>query len=387
MDDIAFLKSTDLLAGVSEAGLREIRASMEETRIPAGAAIFHQGDAGDAVYVVLQGTLRLERDGLTLVTRGRGFWVGEFALVDNQPRSMSAVAESDLTLLKWARDAFLSVLSHRSEVAFGVVKVLTGKLRDDIEVQTELAVERERWRQDLKRAREIQMGMLPSGELSTPFLELAGHCRPAAEVGGDYYDYLRLDDDRLGVIIVDVTGHGFYAGLFVAMAKSGLNAQARVNPSPPNVMEAMQETLTLSIQRSLLMSCCYVLLDPRRQCFGFVNAGHPYPYHYRANEKRLDRLAATDPILGVQDLYESSYETSERPWMPGDLLVVYSDGITEARNSDGLMFGNERLEQCILDNRQQPATEIRDESLRALADHLAGGQCDDDLTLVVARAL
>ena len=387
MDHIALLRNTDLLRDVSDSGLNEIASCTEEVKALAGTTVFRKGDDGDALYLIVDGTLRLESDGVSLMLRTAGEWIGEMALIDKGTRSASAIAQTDVRLLRWERESFVRVISHHPGVAYGIFKVLTRKLREDIERQVDLELVQERWKQDLKRAREIQMGMLPSGDLITPRMQISGYCRPAAEVGGDYYDYVKFDDARLGVIIGDVTGHGFYAGLFVAMAKSGINTQAQIDHAPHKIMEAMRRTVSLSIQRSLLMTCCYVLFDVDNDTLSFSNAGHPYPYHYRRRSGSLERLLPMDPLLGVQDLYDASFQESESDWEPGDLMLFYSDGITEARDADGKMFEHQRLEDCFVENKDRTPAQIKEAILAKLERHCNGQPYDDDLTLVVVKGL
>ena len=381
-----FLQSTELLAAVPGPLVERIETRLAEVRLAAGETLFEEGDDGDAVYIVVDGRLRVESDGLLLLTRSRGDCVGEIALIDNEPRSADAVADTAVRLLRWERRDFQEMLGQDPEVARGIFKMLTGKLRQDVKSAVRLEREAERWRQDLARAREIQQGMLPGERLLTDSLELAGVCSQASEVGGDFYDYLLPRDDSVGLIIGDVTGHGFYAGLFVAMAKSCLHTQARQSIDPREVMGAMRRTLDLSLQRRLLMSCCYVLFEPRARRLHYANAGHPYPYLYRASDRTITRLEALDPILGALDAGTGGYAERSLEWEPGDVLVMYTDGVTEARDVEGRMFEHEALEACIASARDDSAQSILDRILAALSTHAGDGSQDDDLTLVVVRA-
>ncbi len=386
-DRIAFLKTTDLLAEVPEHLFRQISERLREMEAKAGTVIFREGDAGDAVYLIVDGALSIEKNGIRLGTRSRGECVGEFALVDGAPRSASIVADTDVLLLKWERRDFQEALSQSLEVAYGIFKILTGKLRQDVDLQVRAALEQERWRQDLKRAHEVQMAMLPEGDLSTERIEVSGYCRPAADVGGDYYDYLPLEDDKIGLIIGDATGHGFYAGLFVAMAKSCLHTQATIDYSPERVMEAMNRTVSTSIQSGLLMTCCYVLIDFRCHTLAYCNAGHPYPYHYSRGADRLGRLVSTDLLLGVPGFGASRFTKMERAWEKGDLLLLFSDGIPEAEDAHGEPFEEERLEKVLIENRDRSPAQIKDSVLSALSGHCKGVAQSDDITLMVAKAV
>jgi serine phosphatase RsbU (regulator of sigma subunit) len=386
-DRLNFLRSTELLASVPEPLVAKIDARLQEVVLAQGEVLFGEGEEGDAVYIVVEGRLRLEADGMTLITRACGDCIGEIALIDDEPRSAAAIAETAVRLLRWERRDFQDTLGQDPEVARGIFKMLTAKLREDVKSTVRLERERERWRQDLVRAREIQQGMLPAPRMLTESVELAGMCSQASEVGGDFYDYLCPDGGSLGLIVGDVTGHGFYAGLFVAMAKSCLHTQAKHSFEPREVMQAMRRTLDLSLQRRLLMSCCYVLFEPVAGRLHYANAGHPYPYLYRTSEGFLHRLEALDPILGALDVGAGGYAERTLPWESGDVLVMYTDGVTEARDDEGRMFEHEALEACIAESGDDNAESIRDRILAKISAHAGDGLQDDDLTLVVARAL
>jgi len=385
-DRITFLKGTSIFANVPESFLMQISENTHEVSVKIGTTIFSEGDVGDVVYLVVSGTVGIESDGIKLVTRSSGECFGEFALLDDEPRSASAIAETDVLLLKLERKDFQQAVLQNPEMAFGIFSTLTGKLRQDITVQVEVVREQERWQQDIKRAHEIQMAMLPQEDLKTDKIEIAGYCQPADDVGGDYYDYLLLADDKLGIIICDVTGHGFYSGLFVAMAKSCLHTQVQIDYSPKKVMEAMNRAISISMKRGLLMSCCYIVIDFKNDTLTYANASQPYPYHYSQNEGCLGQFLSTDMILGIRSI-EYQFAVEERKWEKGDLLVLYSDGITEAENAKEEMFGDERLEKIISENINKSAASLRDCILNTLSLHCDGVPQNDDVTLVIAKAI
>lgn len=383
---VKFLKQTELFRSVPEILVEIIEDHLTKVHLPEGGTLFHEGEVGDAVYVIAEGTLSLQSEGVQLLTRKRGECVGEFALIDEEPRSAAAVAETDVVLYKWDRKHFQEMLSTDAEVARGIFRMLTGKLRQDVERRVVMVVEQERWRQDLARAREIQAGMLPAEHLQRSDLEIAGYCRPAAEVGGDFYDYIEFDGDEVGLVIGDVTGHGFYSGLFVAMAKSCIHTQARVAHTPAAMMRSLRLALSLSIQRRLLMTCCYVVMNSRRRSLCYANAGHPYPYHFRPSTGELTRMESLDPILGAQDVDAVRFEERSIAFYPGDFLVMYSDGVSEARDPNECMFGEKEFEPCVRENCKASAIAARDGILDALSVHVKDAPQRDDATLVVAHA-
>ena len=383
---VKFLKQTELFHTVPEILIEIIEDHLTRVDLPEGGILFHEGEVGDAVYVIAEGTLSLQSEGVQLLTRKRGECIGEFALIDDEPRSAAAVAETDVVLYKWDRESFQEMLSTDAEVARGIFRMLTGKLRQDVERRVVMVVEQERWRQDLTRAKEIQTGMLPADHLRRSDLEIAGFCSPAAEVGGDFYDYIEFEDDELGMVIGDVTGHGFYSGLFVAMAKSCIHTQARVARSPAAMMRSLRLALSLSIKRRLLMTCCYMVLNPRRGTLTYANAGHPYPYIFRPSTGELIRMEALDPILGALDVDMTDFEERTIEFLPGDFLVMYSDGVSEARDPNERMFEEEAFEPCVREHCKDSAIIARDGLLNALTDYVKDAPQRDDVTLVLVHA-
>ena len=196
-----------------------------------------------------------------------------------------------------------------------------------------------------------------------------------------------LGGEKLGIIVGDVTGHGFYSGLFVAMAKSCLHTLAEIDNTPDSIMHSMRHTLSLSIQRRLLMSCCYALIDPQAGTLSYANAGHPHPYHYRMRTGHLEKLPPLDPILGALEPDLSHYEKGETGWETGDVLVLYTDGVTEERDINGKQLGHERLEELIVSNADGSSLAIKRAILDAVAAHAGTVEQRDDLTLVVAKAV
>ena len=382
-----FLKETELLRGVPDDLIGGISDAFQEVRASSGETIFKEGEVGDGVYLLVEGSLSLETNKVKVLRLESGEWVGELALIDEAPRSASAIAETDALLLKWTREDFMKALKGNPEVVHGILKTLSRKLRQDLALQVESTVRHERWLQDIQRAHEIQMAMLPEGDLSTEAITISGYCHPAEDVGGDYYDYLPLAGDQLSLILADVMGHGFYAGLLVAMAKSCLHTQARIDSSPSAVMEAMNRTVFSSVQTGLLMTCCYLVFDFQKKTLNYTNAGHPFPYHYCRATDQLERLDSTDLLLGIPGFQDVDFTTVERRLDHGDLLVIYSDGIPEAANADEEEFVEERMAEIVLANKDNSAEEIKDCVLDAVSRHCQGMAQADDITLVVAKAL
>lgn len=385
-----FLAHSALFVHLPEDARADLSRDMDVVGLDPGRILFRKGDEGDAAYFVLEGSVHLESNGVVLLARGAGECVGEFALLDRAPRSATAIADVPSRLIRWSRVGFHRALEQYPQIASGFFHLLTGKLREDVTTQVDYLLEQQHWRLELQWAREVQLGLLPPENAALPWADLAAHCTPAGAVGGDFYDYLVLPSsgrgEALGVLIGDVTGHGFYSALLAAMGKSCFHTQARFDAGPSAVMQAMRRSVALSIgRRRLLMSCAYVLLDADGR-LRYANAGHPPPLHRRAGSATIEPLDALDTILGVETGEEGAAEEGASAFRPGDVLVLYSDGLTETRNRDGEEFGRRRLEEVLARGPTDSVTGVRDAIIGAVTRHRGGREVDDDLTLVVVGA-
>jgi len=380
---LGFLERNALFAGLPEGLRRTIAEDMTMVEVAAGETIFGKGDVGEAVYFVVSGRVLLESSGVVLTARGPGECLGEFALIDQAPRSASAVADCASRLVRWTSAAFRRSLNEHPVIATGLFRLLTAKLREDVVTQVDYALEQQRWRLELEWAREVQLGLLPPADAHIGEMRVAAHCAPARDVGGDFYDYLS-GPHGTAVLIGDVTGHGFYSALLAAMAKSCFHTQAGFDASPSAVVSALRGTLALSIGRRMLMSCCYVLIDAGCH-LRYANAGHPPMLLAAAAADAVERLGALDPILGVLGSEAAPAGECSRSLASGDTLLLYTDGVIEARDREGQAFGIDRLADLLSRERHADPSAIRRAVIETVREHLAGRDVGDDLTLVVVR--
>ena len=385
-----FLATADLFADLPPELYETVGVDMAVVEIHAEEVLFEVGDRGDAVYFVLQGSVHLESDGVVIARRGEGECVGEFALVDQAPRSASARARAASRLIRWPRAAFSRALSDHPGLAAGLFRLLTTKLREDVEARVKHAVDRERWHLEMELAREVQQGLLPPPEAVLDGLDISCVCEPAGHVGGDLYDYVVIDDvdgsglRGIGVLIGDVTGHGVHSALLAAMAKSCFRNQLRVDVRPAAVMHALSHTLELCVGQRLLMSAAYAFISERQVIY--ANAGHPPILHVHQGESRVTRLGALDPILGVVSAASFTANEERRALHAGDLLVLHTDGITEARNAAGEQYGAGRLDAVLGDEPYRWARDCKLAVLESVSAFAQDRQIDDDITLVAVRA-
>ena len=241
--------------------------------------------------------------------------------------------------------------------------------------------ERERVEQDLRVARRIQHALLPR---NLPELEgwgIAHHYRPAREVGGDFYDFLNLNDGRVGLVIGDVSGKGIPAALVMACTQSVLRAVAqRAGITPGQALEEANEVLFTYLPPNMFVTCFYAIFDPTEGRLRYANAGHNLPCCW--HEGIATELRARGMPLGLMP--GMGYEEKERTLAPGDGMLLYSDGLVEAHNPQREMFGTPRMERLV---GAHPGGATLIDSLLAELEQFTGDEWEqeDDITLLTLQ--
>lgn len=237
---------------------------------------------------------------------------------------------------------------------------------------------------ELSLARNIQTSMLPDYIPDISTLDIIGFSQSAAEVGGDYYDYFKISDNEFGMAIGDVNGHGVSAGLLMAMAKSCLFVQGKVDPGVVPVMTALNGMIFGGTKERLFMTFIYSIFDLQAQTVTMSSAGHHLPYFYQAATGQLQpiKLKSSYP-LGVRETAKFNEATIELK--PHDILVYYTDGFIEAHNLDGEEFGFERFENLIVSHAHMDSQMLKEVLLQHYRDWMGNQEDEDDITLVVVK--
>jgi sigma-B regulation protein RsbU (phosphoserine phosphatase) len=245
-------------------------------------------------------------------------------------------------------------------------------------------LERRHLEKELAIAREIQSSFLPKQAPEVPGFDLAGTARTHAEVGGDYYDFIRVSDTRLGLAIADVSGKGIPAALLMAGFRTSLLAEIRNEFAIRAVMRKVNSLVYESTDRGKFVTAFYGLLDFRNRVLTFSNAGHNPPILVR-RDGTIEQLLEGGVAFGV--LPDAHYEERPLALRPGDVLGLYTDGISEAESPSGEHFGQRRVEQRLAALADKRAAEILDGLVEA-AENWAGERgLNDDLTVMVVKVL
>jgi sigma-B regulation protein RsbU (phosphoserine phosphatase) len=238
---------------------------------------------------------------------------------------------------------------------------------------------------ELKTVANIQRIMLPERLPAIRNMQLAVHYETSQRAGGDYYDVFELPDDRVGILVADVSGHGTPAAVLMAIT----HAIAHLTPEPPTDPAAMLTFLNgqlaekYATRSHTFVTAVYGVYDPATREFRYANAGHPPPRLKHCDDGSLAVLQAPrHPPLGV--VPDLAYEVASQTLRPGDQLVFYTDGITEARDAAGEFFGPQRIDEC-LENCHLDAQGLIDTLIERLRAFAGTRPLDDDTTLLVAK--
>jgi phosphoserine phosphatase RsbU/P len=246
--------------------------------------------------------------------------------------------------------------------------------------------QRERLNRELEIAREVQEHLFPQRLPPVPGLDYCGRCRPAREVGGDYYDFLELPDGKLGIAIGDVSGKGIGAALLMASLEASLRGQASVGHELPELMNRVNSLVYEASSANCYATLFYAEYDPRSRQLSYVNAGHNPPVILRKSAAacQVFRLETGGPVIG---LLRECYQQESFPLEPGDLVVLFTDGVSESMNARDEDWGEDRLIEFAKTCHGPPALEAMNRILAAAEAFAGGASQHDDMTLVVLRVL
>jgi sigma-B regulation protein RsbU (phosphoserine phosphatase) len=249
------------------------------------------------------------------------------------------------------------------------------------------AAEKRRLDEDLAVAHEIQRILLPNGAPEVTGYQIAGVNIPARQVSGDYYDYVEVDKQHCGVAIADVSGKGVPASLIMAMCRSVLRTQAAGQLSPARVLHDVNAQLFPDIKEDMFISMAYVILDQESNALRLCRAGHDAPLLFRAKDKSVSRINPPGMALGIDGgtVFNRATTDFTLTLESEDCLILYTDGITEALDSQGDEFGLQRVIESVLSSANDGAAAIITRLTDDLRAFIGPHPQNDDITLIAIR--
>lgn len=350
---------------------------------PAGHVLFGPGDYADRMYVIVEGELLLTQRGVEIDRMTAGEIVGEMGMIENRPRNGTVTAVTDCTLIPIDRLRFAALIRQHPGFATRIMSIISSRL----ERRTTSEVKRQALKRELAIGHEMQLALLPRRVPEIPGWQFACHYQSAWQVGGDFYDFITLEEDppQLALVIADVTGKGVPAALIMAMARTLIRAEAGRSAAPAAVLERVNELIINDNRAPVFLSAYYAVLDAAQGRLRYASAGHNPPLCLRRATGQLEELPAPGYLLGA--FRGASFSGEETSLAPGDALILYTDGVSEARDAAGHFFGEERLKAAVCAAAGCTAEAIVDGILAAVADFSGPRDQTDDLTIVVAKRL
>ena len=267
------------------------------------------------------------------------------------------------------------------------------QMTGSIENLLQTAAEKKRLEEELRIARQIQMSLLPRGQLDMPGLGVTALCVPAREVGGDYYDFFPLGPGRLGVLIADVAGKGTSAALYMAELKGVIMALSQTYQSPRQLLIEANRILCDNLDSRSFITMTYAVIDLVNGVMTYARAGHT-PLIYlpgpSATTQGAQILIPSGMVLGLRidgaaAKFDALLEEKQIPLHTGDVLVFYTDGITEAMNTESDLFGDSRLSQIVEEHGHLDSGELRERILREIEAFVGTADQHDDMTMILIK--
>lgn len=344
--------------------------------------------------------LRIEKEPLRVYPDDENSWLYREESVTAQERDELEKLDSELLLPLSSRDKLLGFISlgpKRSEEPFTgsdlrllkSVATQTGLALENAQLMTAITEEitiRERMNREVEIAREVQERLFPQELPAIAGLDYFGACRPALGVGGDYYDFLALPEGQLGIALGDVSGKGIGAALLMASLQASLRSEAarapeEIAPIVANVNRLVYQASTSNRYATFF----YAQYNPARHELTYVNAGHNPPMLFRRQGEswQMLRLETGGTVVGLLESFP--YTQEKLPILPGDLLIIFTDGISEAMNPEDEEWGEDRFAEAVKACSRLSAHEILDQLIRDADAFASGAKQHDDMTLVVIK--
>lgn len=297
-----------------------------------------------------------------------------FGLVNISSRQPNAFSDND-------KKFFNVIVNQASMTIEGVLYEKERKYR------VRLEEEREKTQRELKMAQYVQKGFLPKETPGLAGFEVAAASFPSQELGGDFYHFVPIDEHRWGIVIGDVAGRGIPAALLMAMSNTLFYEYGKNDLGPAKLLALIDGLFRkqIGLKAPLFVTAFYGILDISEDSFFYAKAGHTAPLYYEAQEKKIIPLEGDGTFLGIFE--DNNFEERQKKIAPGDLIILYTDGITEAKNKQGEFFGVRKLEEVIKKNIELGPSDLLNKIYQKIQEFTDGEPPRDDITLLIIKKM
>jgi sigma-B regulation protein RsbU (phosphoserine phosphatase) len=404
------LHDVPLFAALPPGELQELVSSSKTRRMPPGEVIIREGFHKDGFFVLLRGEAEVIKAMGTPDERPLGFsrqgdLIGEMALFKpDGSHSASVVARSNVTLLELTKADLDDLLLRHPPMAQAVIRMLTQRLShsedqtvddlreknrqlsqayEELKAAQEQIIEKEKLERELEVARGIQASLLPTSVPQVPGFNFTGTISPASAVGGDFYDFIERPDGRWGIAVGDVSDHGVPAALMMAQSMALLRSEARHGASPEETLRSINDEMLARDHMGMFLTALYGVLDVESGHFDYARAGHNPPVLMDSSGEVSEVPHGPGQPLGL--IEDPLVDLGTLSLSPGSLLLLYTDGVTEAVNPSGELFGIERTVRVLEDQGPSASAEDVCQGLHAALREFRGvvPQGDDVTSLAI----
>jgi len=406
------LARAPLFSGLPEDEIQKLTETLSVQEVPPGTVLFQEGDVGDRFYIIIQGQIEVIKaigtpEERLIGVRGSGEFIGELSLINRAGlRTASVRSLGPAHLWEMSHEEFDDLLHRQPMMAFELIDVLGQRLtnahdstikdlqvknRELTEAYEELKaaqvqiIEKERLEKELQVAFEIQTSILPQTLPELEGYDFGALMVPARAVGGDFYDIVPLSVNKVGIIIGDVADKGVPSAIFMAQTHALLYAMAKRDTTPTQVLEHVNELLLTIGESSLFVTVLYGVLDRKTNQFTYARAGHELPIIVTADGQAEIAPYEQGQLMGILDDLILDEQIVTVP--PGGLIMLYTDGVIDARHANGESFGMQRLLDVVKQANTGSAQDQCDQLWNILCDFQSKDAQEDDVTIVAVKSI
>ena len=404
------VKDLPLFSSLPDNEIDNLSEMLDHKSISEGTLLIREDDSQGGLFILLEGKVDIIKalgtpDERLLAVDEAISLIGEMSLFTDEGQHTASVrASTSLQILEMSRKDFDALLHRQTRLAYEMVRTLTSRLDDsedltirdlrrknrelqqaydDLKDAQEQIIEKEKLERELEVARGIQSNILPSESPQRPGFKFGQKMVPMSQEGGDFYDLIPLGEDTLGIAVGDVSDHGVPAALFMAMTVTLLRAEAYRAPTPSEVLRNIDLQLRVMNDMDMFVTLLYGILNYETRTFTYARAGHTLPILLDPKGEIYTPERGPGQPIGLFpdfDIDENHLDIA-----PGTSLFLYTDGVTEAIDQHGELFGEERLEKILRTHRRVPPQDLCEKIFQALDTFREGDAQHDDVTVLMLQ--
>lgn len=409
--DINFIEQIPLFTSLPAAERRHLAEVLHYSEAPENTLLFREGDPGDRLYILLDGQVDViqaieTEEERVLRIFGPGDYFGEMSLLESEgQRTASVRAKTPIKMLEMTRSDFDELLQSWPTLGLQMLRELSLRMRitekatilelqeknrqlaqayDELKAAQAQIIEKERLERELQVARRIQMSLLPNTFPLVDGFEFGASILPARAVGGDLFDFVKLDDQRTGILIGDVSDKGVPAALFMALTRSLFRAEASLDLTPVEVIRMVNRHLLDMNEAGMFVTLLYGILNQETGEFHYARAGHEIPLVIQKDAQIYEPPYDNGQMIGV--FYDPDLDEQSLFVQPGGVILLITDGVTDASGSKSDYFGHERLIASLRAHYDHSAQQICEQILQDILDFQGPNPQIDDITLVTIKS-